>query len=128
MKLPPPHKTRQIEPYRYELPDYYLGCLIYYDGDGDDNCRWVVYDGRNYVRCATRRDATDYINKLTDRSEGETRRQLISARIDVNSAIEKMEAAAVMSEPARRLLLQRHAVRLRPVLVDLDNIIMTCKE
>ena len=87
-----------------------------------------MYDGRNYVRCATRRDATDYINKLTDKSEGETRRQLISARIDVNSAIEKMEAAAVMSEPARRLLLQRHAVRLRPVLVDLDNIIMSCKE
>mgnify|MGYP007069922557 CR=1 FL=1 len=116
INLPPPHD---------DLPDYYLGCLLYYDNDGKDNCRWIVYDGHNFVRCPTRRDAMDYINTTTSRVNGQARQKLISARVCVNAAITRLETAALLSEPVRRLLLQRLAVQLRPVLVDLDNIILT---
>lgn len=107
-----------------DLPDYYLGCLLYYDDESGDNCRWTVYDGFNYVKCATKRDALDYIAGLRRNDTSESRRLLVGARMDVNTAMTRLDKAALFSEPARRLQLQRLAVMLRPVLVDLDNIIL----
>ena len=50
-----------------DLPEYYLGMIYYYDADGDDNCRWCVYDHGSIVRCFTRRDALNYIQQaVTD--------------------------------------------------------------
>lgn len=117
---PPPANVHTLN----DLPDYYLGCLLYYDDESDDNCKWTVYDGCNYVKCATKRDALDYIAGLRHSDTSEARRMLVGARIDVNSAMTRLDRAAVHSEPARRLQLQRLSVMLRPVLVDLDNIIL----
>lgn len=37
-----------------DVPDYAFGRLIYYDGISEDNCRWIVYDGRQCVRCTSK--------------------------------------------------------------------------
>lgn len=39
------------------LPDYVNGRLIFEDTSGTDNCRWVVYDGRRFIRTPSRKAA-----------------------------------------------------------------------
>lgn len=40
-----------------DLPDYAFGRLIYRDDVTHDNMRWIVYDGRQYVRCISKKAA-----------------------------------------------------------------------
>lgn len=104
-----------------DVPDYYLGKLLYYDDDSDDNCRWVVYDGYNKIRCPTRSAAIDYISKTSLSTNDETRRQLLSARLHLNRAMMALDKAADQSAGVEKLQYARLAVRLRPTLVDIDN-------
>lgn len=118
---PPPRQEQ-----RDQLPDYYLGFLITFDEFSEDACKWVVYDGFSRVRCPTRKAALDYI---TDRyntiHESDISSRIIDARIALNHAIEQLDAAARFFVGVERLQLERLAVRLKPVLVDIDNIILT---
>lgn len=122
MATPPPPRKEQQD----TIPDYYLGFLLYYDELGTDRCKWVVYDGAARVRCPTRKAALDYI---TDRyntiHESDISSRIIDARIALNHAIEQLDAAARFFVGVERLQLERLAVRLKPVLVDIDNIILT---
>lgn len=104
-----------------DIPDYYLGKLLYYDDDSDDNCRWVVYDGQNKIRCPTRSAAIDYISQTSLSTNDETRRQLLSARLHLNRAMSALDKAADLSAGVEKLQYARLAVRLRPTLVDIDN-------
>lgn len=110
---------------RYQLPDYYLGFLIFYDELNQDSCKWVVYDGTSRVRCPTRASAVDYItDRYNARRGASIQTQIIDARISLNHAISQLDAAANASGGVEKLHLQRLAVRLKPVLVDIDNIIL----
>ena len=107
-----------------DIPDYYLGCLLYYDDETDDNCRWVVYDGHNKIRCTSRQSAVDYITHLRlDRSE-EVTRLLVSARLLVNKASEQLHRSATLVTGPQQLLFEQLSARLRPFVVELDNQIL----
>lgn len=103
------------------IPDYVLGKLLFYDELTDNNCRWVVYDGAQKVRCATRRDALDYIQRRVTESSGEVQRLALSARVHIQKALEELDRAA-MKATEDSLVLARLSARLRPFVVELDNI------
>lgn len=117
---PPPH---QLHP--DSLLDYYLGFLIFYDEFNQDSCKWVVYDGTSRVRCPTRASAVDYItDRYNARRGAGIQSQLIDARISLNHSITQLDAAANACGGVEKLHLQLLAVRLKPVLVDIDSIIL----
>lgn len=97
--------------------------LLYYDLDGEDNCRWVVYNGETKVRCPTRRDALDYIMTAARNTDQKSAQLVLDARLRLATAINSLDKAATYETGAQRLLLERLAVRLKPVLVELDNIL-----
>lgn len=103
------------------IPDYILGKLLYFDGDSDDNCRWVVYDGDRKVRCATRKDAIAYIQERVLGKDEEAERLVLDARAHIQRALKLLDKAAATT--ARdSLLLARLSAKLRPFIVDMDNI------
>lgn len=94
-----------------------------FDEFSEDACKWVVYDGSSRVRCPTRASAVDYItDRYNARRGAGIQSQLIDARISLNHAITQLDAAANELGGVERFHLQRLAVRLKPVLVDIDNI------
>lgn len=106
-----------------DFPDYYFGMLLYYDLDGTDNCRWVVYNGDKKVRCPTRRDALDYIMSAAKNTSETGARLILDARMSLNRAINALDKAASYETGTQRLLLERLTVKIKPVLVELDNIL-----
>lgn len=118
---PPPANLEHRDP----LPDYYLGYLIFYDEFSEDNCKWVVYDGMSRVRCPTRRGAIDYITDRAGKNKNpDFQTRIIDARISLNRAITQLDSCAELFDGIARLQLERLAVRLKPVLVDIDNIVL----
>lgn len=112
--LPPPPQDR-------DLPDYYLGMLIVYDGFSLDACKWVVYDGTSRVRCYTRNSAIDYINSRAKLTVDRATELAARARYYILNASNSLDKAAAYSGHADRLLLEQLSVDLRPHLVRLDN-------
>lgn len=53
------------------LPDYIHGRLIFEDQTGDDNCRWVVYDGRKFYRCPSRAAAERLAAEMANEAKPE---------------------------------------------------------
>lgn len=106
------------------VPDYILGKLLYYDQDSDDNCRYVVYDGARKVRCATRKDAIAYIQSTVLKNDSEAQRLTLSARAHIQKALEELDKAATRTG-ANSLVLARLSVKLRPYIVELDNLTLT---
>lgn len=115
MNTPPPQNVCT------DIPDYYLGCLIYFDEFSEDNCRWVVFDGHSKIRCTSRKSAIEYITTHKMNKDDETRRYLFSARLHINHAHEDLDRAARLAMGADRLIFEQLSVKLRPFLVDLDN-------
>lgn len=108
-----------------ELPDYYMGFLIFYDEFSDDKCKWVLYDGSARVRCPTRKDAMNYITeRKVENSATAITSRIIDARISLNRAIRQLDAAACVVGGLEKLQLERLAVKLKPVLVEIDNIVI----
>lgn len=116
---PPPQNVCTLN----DIPDYYYGMLLYYDLDGEDNCRWVVYNGETKVRCPTRRDALDYITQTARNTDDKCAKLVLDARLRLNTTIYCLDKAATFETGTQRLLLERLAVRLKPVLVELDNLL-----
>lgn len=114
---PPP----ELQP--NDLPDYYLGFLIVHDELSDNSCKWVVYDGTSRVRCPSRPAAVNYItDRYNHRNNANVSSRIIDARISLNHAINQLDAAANSCTGLEQLHLALLAVRLKPVLVDIDNI------
>lgn len=106
-----------------DIPDYYLGMLIFYDEFAADNCKWVVFDGASKVRCPSRKEAIHYITTRHSQRTGlNLDQRLIDARIALQHAHQQLLEAAHEASALDQLLLERLAVRLRPVLVEIDNI------
>lgn len=117
--------SRGVGEQRDQRPDYYLGFLIFYDELNQDACKWVVYDGTSRVRCPTRASAVNYItDRYNARRGAGIQTHVIDARISLNHAITQLDAAANMCGGVEMLHLQRLAARLKPVLVDIDSIIL----
>lgn len=115
---PSPHELQPDS-----LPDYYLGFLITFDEFSEDACKWVVYDGTSRVRCPTRTSAIDYVTERYKQRSGLClKSRIIDARISLNHAIEQLDVAANELGGVKKFHLKRLAVRLKPVLVDIDNI------
>ena len=108
-----------------ELPDYYMGFPIFYDEFSGGKCKSGGYDGSARVRCPTRKDAMNYISerKVENTAPAITSR-IIDARISLNRAISQLDAAACVVGGLEKLQLERLAVKLKPVLVEIDNIVI----
>jgi len=106
-----------------ELPDYYHGRLIVYEPLSTDKCRWVVYDGCSKVRCYTRTEAVDYIDGKVMNTSDETTQRIARARYFQLKAVRELDLAAQSATGADRLLMERLSVRLRPFIVEIDNIL-----
>lgn len=105
-----------------DIPDYYRGSIIYYDDSSDDNCRWIVYNGHHKVRCPTKRDAYNYINETTMKTNDTTIRLIQQARGHIINAIRLLDKAASYESGAQRLTLEKLSVSWRPLLVEIDRI------
>ena len=119
-KLPPPPNIL-ID----NLPDYYLGYLLYYDDQSDDNCRWVVYDGTNKIRCPSRTAAINYITTTRNAiSKEEIARPLTSSRLHLQHAINDLITVTRLTTGPTKMVTERLSSRLRPFLIELDNLIL----
>ncbi len=76
------------------------------------------------MRCPTRRDAIDYITTMKLDTDEEVQRRMLSARLHVNHAHEELKRAARSATGPQALLLEHLSVRLRPFIVELDNILI----
>lgn len=103
-----------------ELPDYYLGCLIYRDDVSDDNMRWIVYDGRTYTRCISRKAAEHYAAQIRNQTNEEEIAILMQAHHFLSRAYRTLDKAASMSTIETRLLLERKALEVRMIADTID--------
>ena len=106
-----------------ELPDYYLGHLIFYDNGDDDAMRWVVYDGRTKVRCISKAAAEKYISeKVADISETEIYETMI-AHHHLKRAWKALNKAANDSKVEDKLWLELKSVEVRRIAAQIDTFI-----
>lgn len=116
-KSPPPREVLN------ELPDYYLGHLIFYDDRDDDAMRWVVYDGRTKVRCISKAAAEKYISKkVADISETEIYDTMI-AHHHLMRAWKSLDQAAIDSKVEDKLWLELVSVEVRRITDKIDTFI-----
>lgn len=120
--LPLPRGTRKAAHLQQDgLPDYYLGRLIVFEEMSEDNCRWVVYDGHNRVRCPSRASAVDYISSIVKETDDRTRLLISRASYFAAKARETLEAAAnSCSDPTAALLLRQRAVEATRLRLNCD--------
>lgn len=98
-----------------ELPDYFLGCLIYYDNDPNNNMKWVCYDGRDRYRCITRSAAESCAKTLKSRNSDLQIGHLQVAYHFLFRAWHILDKAAVESDVSTRLFLEMKAVEVRKI-------------
>lgn len=106
-----------------ELPDYFLGCLIYYDYDEGDSMRWICYDGRTKYRCATRSAAETCARQISRVSTNAQVGHLMLANHFLTRAWKAMDKAAAESDIDTRLWLELKAVETRKLSDAVDTLI-----
>lgn len=103
-----------------ELPDYYLGHLIFYDDGEDDAMRWVVYDGRTKVRCISKAAAEKYISeKVATISDVELNHTMI-AHHHLTRAWKALDKEANDSEVEDKIWLELVSVEIRKIADKID--------
>lgn len=112
------------------IPDYYLGYILYYDGTGKDNCRWVVYDGQTRVRCVTRSSAIAYIKDMviTKTTDDDLYMMLLDARMSFARAMHCLTNSTKRLAGVESLRINAVAAKIKPVLTEIDNIILPAYE
>lgn len=105
-----------------ELPDYFLGCLIFWDNEDNDNMRWICYDGRTKYRCATRAAAEACARNLTNKSNDEQVGHLLTAHHFLTRAWQSLDKAAAKSDINTRLWLELKAVEVRKLADAIDTL------
>lgn len=113
----PPHEVLN------ELPDYYLGCLIYHDDEEDNAMRWICYDGRTKYRCATRSAAEACARKITRLATDEQIGHLTTSFHFLTRAWRAIDKAAAESDVNTRLWLELKAVEVRKLADAIDTLI-----
>lgn len=106
-----------------DLPDYYLGCLIYYDDTPDNTMRWICYDGHTKYRCISQPAAMNcaaQLNKIaTDKQIG----HLTLSHHFLTRAWKTLDMAAAASDIETRLWLELKSVEVRKLADALDTLI-----
>lgn len=116
-KLPPPRAGAENK-----LPDFYLNSLIFEDSLGEDNCKWVVYDGLCRRRFPTRREAITWIeNHKTLLPAARSRIQRIVNR--VNAAWISLDREAEELPELEKTILERISLALRQTNESLETFI-----
>ena len=116
-QLPPPRAGAENK-----LPDFYLNSLIFEDSLGEDNCKWVVFDGLCRRRFPTRREAIAWIeNHKTLLPAARSRIQRIANRI--NAAWISLDSEAEEMPDLEKTILERISFALRQTNESLENFI-----
>ena len=116
-KLPPPRAGAENK-----LPDFYLNSLIFEDSLGEDNCKWVVYDGLCRQRFPTRSAAITWIeNHKTLLPAARSRIQRIANRI--NAAWISLDSEAEELPDLEKTILERISLALRQTNESLETFI-----
>lgn len=116
---PPPPSTQDLK----FIPDYYLGCLIFYDEFTDDNMRWVCYDGRQRYRCVSRAAAMQMAAELSKLVTTEGIGHLMLSHHFLTRAWQAMDKAAAESDIETRLWLELKAVETHKLADAIDLLI-----
>lgn len=110
----PPHDVLK------DLPDYFLGCLIYYDDSPDNSMKWICYDGRQKYRCISRYAAENCAKQLHNLTTEEGVGHLITAHHFLTRAYKAIDKAAAESDTETRLWLELKAVDVRKLSDAID--------
>ena len=115
----PPPPTQELN----NLPDYYLGCLIYWEEQGEDTMRWICYDGRTKYRCATRAAAENCARQIRLSATDEECGHLMLAQHFLTRAWRTLDKAAAASDIETRLWLELKAVETRKLADAVDTLL-----
>lgn len=116
-RITPPDKVLN------ELPDYFLGRLIYFEDTPNENMKWVVYDGRTKVRCISRTAAENCIRQQVATTSKEQISHLMVGHHFLQRAWKAIDRAAQESDINDRLWLERKSVEVRAMGAALDLLI-----
>lgn len=106
-----------------ELPDYFMGCLIFYDEYGTDNMRWIVYDGRRKVRCVSRSAAEKYAAEVSRLTSQDDINHLMIAHHHLKRAYQTLDKSAKNMDIETRLWIELKAVEIRKIADAVDLLI-----
>lgn len=106
-----------------ELPDYFLGCLIFYDEFSDDNMRWILYDGRRKIRCISRPAAEKLAAEIATKITDDGINHLMVAHHFLRRAHQTLDKMANESDVETRLWLQLKALEVRKIADAIDTLI-----
>lgn len=115
---PPPPEMRADEP-----PSYFRGHVYYYDSWSDDNCRWVLYDGKNKIRFVTRKSLEDYVIEQQAKTPERAVSLLMRAHARAQRSYLDLDDAAAQLDGNYRVNLQAIALNLRKLTDNIDTII-----
>lgn len=106
-----------------ELPDYFLGCLIYYDDTPDNSMKWICYDGRQKYRCISRQAAENCARQLKNLVTQDGVGHLITAHHFLTRAYHAIDKAAAECDTETRLWLELQALDVRKLADAIDLLI-----
>lgn len=105
-----------------ELPDYYCGRLILKDTSGEDNCRWIVYDGRQSIRCVSKTAAFRLAAEQANATNDTAIYHLMLAHHAATRASDAAQKAADECADIR-IACEQISVNLRRIADQIDTII-----
>ena len=106
-----------------DIPDYAFGRLIYYDGVSEDNCRWIVYDGRQYVRCTSKTAAYKFAAEQANAVGSECIHFLMVGHHHLTRGYKAIDRAAAMMPVELKLECEAIALQVRRLADKIDSII-----
>lgn len=117
--LPPPIDMRN----QNSVPEYYLGRLIFFDDTGEDNMRWVIYDGRKFCRASSMSEARRYCEEQALSVDEDTIKRLRALHYRLSADIREFDKVALFLPADTRIYLQSISVGIRQLADKIDNII-----
>lgn len=106
-----------------DLPDYAFGRLIYRDDVSDDNMRWIVYDGRQYVRCISKKAAYKFAAEQANAVGTEAIHFLMVGYHHLTRGYNAIDRAAPMMPVEIKLECEAIALSVRRLADKIDSII-----
>lgn len=117
-------KTAITPPRVTKLPDYFLGRLIFFDEYSSDAMKYVVYDGREFVRCVSRKAAERYCAEKQNCVGHEAITQALVSMEHLRISFRTLDNAASRTHDTEaRLVLEGFAFHLRKAYDKIDTYI-----
>lgn len=106
-----------------DLPDYFLGCLIYYEDNPDNMMNWICYDGRQRYRCISRTAAEECARQCQNLTTKDGVGHLMTAHHFLTRAYKSLDKAAAESDVETRIWLELKAVETHRMADAIDILI-----